>query len=260
MSLATLAIDGPLATLTLNRPEARNALSVELLAALHDRVDELQARCTPCAEQTDSGPHVCIVTGAGKALCAGMDLKAVLGNSDLARRLLLSLAELTYKLRRLPCVTVASVHGPAIGGGCGLVTVCDLAVTFADNKMGFPEVDLGVCPAVVGPWLVRKIGAGRARRVLLSGGLLSGREAEALGIVNHCVATAEDVHPAAMDIATRLASGSAAALRATKNLLNDLDGSNDWDVLEAAANLSADVLNTPETQAMLRAKLQGKSS
>jgi methylglutaconyl-CoA hydratase len=234
MSLATLTIDGPLATLTLNRPEARNALSVELLAALHDRVDELQARCTPTAERTDAGPHVCVLTGAGKALCAGMDLKAVLGNSDLARKLLLSLAELTYKLRRLPCVTVASVHGPAIGGGCGLVTVCDLAVSCEDNKMGFPEVDLGVCPAVVGPWLVRKIGAGRARKVLLSGGLISGREAASLGIINHCVPTAEGVHPAAMEIATRLASGSAAALRATKNLLNDLDGSNNWDVLESA--------------------------
>lgn len=256
MSLATLQIDGPIATLTINRPDARNALSVELLAALHQRVDDLQARCTPDPAQTDSSPHVCVLTGAGRSFCAGMDLKAVMGDEPASRRILLSLAEFTLKLRRLPCVLVAGVNGAAIGGGCGLVTVCDIAITYGENKMGFPEVDLGVCPAVVAPWLVRKIGAGRARKVLLSGGLMSGRDAEALGIVTQCVPTEADVMPATLAIAQRLASGSSNALRATRNLLNDLDGSLDWDILERAANLSADVLNTPECQAMLRSKME----
>lgn len=255
MSLATLSVDGPIARLTLNRPEARNALSPELLAALHARVDELAGRTTPSPERTDSGPHVLAITGAGKAFCAGMDLKAVLGNHETSRRLLLSLAELTFKLRRLPMVSVAVVNGPAIGGGCGLATVCDLALTFSENKMGFPEVDLGVCPAVVAPWLVRKIGPGRAREVLLTGGLITGARAHELGIVTTCVPTHPDLASAAEALIARLASGSAEALRATKGLLNELDASNDWNVLELAANLSADVLNTPETQAMLAAKL-----
>jgi enoyl-CoA hydratase/carnithine racemase len=256
MSLATLHITGPLATITLNRPDSRNALSPDLLASLHARIDELADRCTPKPERTDSGPHVCILTGAGRAFCAGMDLKAVLGDPDTARSLLLSLAEFTYKLRQLPCVTVAVVNGPAIGGGCGLVAVCDLALTYTDNKMGFPEVDMGVCPAVVAPWLVRKIGPGRARQVLLTGGLLSGLQAHALGIVTTCVPTPADLPAAAETLTTRLAAGSPHALRATKNLLNDLDGSTDWPLLEAAANLSADVLNCPESQAMLRSKLE----
>jgi methylglutaconyl-CoA hydratase len=254
MALATLSIDGPLARLTLNRPEARNALSPELLGAVHARVDELAELTRPSAERTGPGPHVLAVTGAGKAFCAGMDLRSVLGDERTARGLLMSLAELTHKLRRLPLVSVAVVAGPAIGGGCGLATVCDLAVTHADNKMGFPEVDLGVCPAVVAPWLVRKIGPGRARQVLLTGGLMTGAQAHELGIVGECVGTLAEVGPAGEALLARLAGGSGDALRATKGLLNELDGSNDWDVLERAANLSADVLCSPATQALLAAR------
>lgn len=244
--LATLTFDGPIAELTLNRPDSRNALSPDLLAALHDRAGELAAR-----------PDVTVLrlTGAGKAFCAGMDLKLVLGDAPLAEQLLTSLADLTLKLRLLPMVLVAVVNGPAIGGGCGLVTVCDLAITFADNKMGFPEVDLGVCPAVVAPWLVRKIGFGPARRVLLSGGLMSGAQAHDLGIVSALVPTHAELQPAAATLVERLASGGPHALRATKSLLNDIDGSRDHAVLREAAALSARVLNTPETQSTLRRKL-----
>jgi enoyl-CoA hydratase/carnithine racemase len=153
---------------------------------------------------------------------------------------------LTLKIRTLPQVTLAKVHGAAIGGGCGLSCVCDLAATHADSKMGYPEVDLGVCPAVVAPWLVRKIGAGAARRVLLSGGLMSGREAFDLGMVDHLVAA----------LATRLAAGGPHALRATKDLLNRLDGSLDAALLHAAADLSAKVVATEETRAALRARMK----
>lgn len=244
--LATLDIAGPIARLKLNRPEQRNALSLELLDVLHQQVDRLA---------TENGVHVVVLSGAGRAFCAGMDLKQVLGNAEGSHRLLHRLAELTLKIRRLPAVTVAVVNGPAIGGGCGLVTVCDLGISFVDNKMGFPEVDLGVCPAVVGPWLVRKVGAGMARFILLSGGLMSGREAFDRGILTQVVSTATDLETASEELVQRLAAGAPAALRATKALLNEVDGSLDWPILEKAAALSADVLNTPETQAMLRRKL-----
>ena len=196
-----------------------------------------------------------IVTGAGKAFCAGMDLKQVLGRPELAHELLGSLADLTYKIRTLPCVTLAVVHGAAIGGGCGLTTVCDLSITHAQSKMGFPEVDLGVCPAVVGPWLCKKIGASAARRVLLSGGLMSGLEAHREGIVTMVVGTREELDVEAAKVAARLATGAPGALRATKALMNEIDGSLDREVLRRAAKLSADVLNMPQTQAMLRSKL-----
>ena len=81
-------------------------------------------------------------------------------------------------------MTVAKVNGAAIGGGCGLACVCDLAVTHADARLGFPEVDLGLCPAVVAPWVVKKIGQGPARAMLLRGGVMTGEEAYSRGLVD----------------------------------------------------------------------------
>jgi methylglutaconyl-CoA hydratase len=246
--LATLEYNGLIATLTLNRPEARNALSIDLLASLHHRVDELAGR---------RDVTVVVLTGAGKSFCAGMDLKAVLGNHDLALSLLSSLGELTLKLRALPQVLVARVNGAAIGGGCGLTTVCDFAVTHADSVMGFPEVDLGVCPAVVAPWLVRRLGAGKARAVLLQGGTMSGQQAFELGMVTRSVPTREGLDEAVGELTARLSQGGADALRATKGLLNEIDGSLEGEIVRKAARLSAEVLGTPDAQARLRAKLKG---
>lgn len=243
--LATVTSEGRIGTLTLNRADARNALSIELLRALHARVDELAAR-------TDLS--VLVVTGAGKSFCAGMDLKAVLDDPAAPGMLLHSLADFTLKLRALPMVTLAKVNGAAIGGGCGLSCVCDIAITHADSKLGYPEVDLGVCPAVVAPWLVRKIGGGRARRVLLSGGLMSGQQAFDLGMVDRIVPTSAELDAATAEMAARLAAGGPHALRATKDLLNQLDSSYDAAIVKRGADLSAKVVALPETQATLRAK------
>ncbi|MBS0198548.1 MAG: enoyl-CoA hydratase/isomerase family protein [Planctomycetes bacterium] len=246
MPLATLDITDRVATLTLRREEMRNALSIDLLRDLHAGLD--QAAAAP-------GITVLVLAGAGKAFCAGMDLKAVLDDPAAPGILLHSLADLTLKIRALPCVTLARVQGAAIGGGCGLACVCDIAITHADSKMGYPEVDLGVCPAVVAPWLVRKIGAGRARRVLLSGGLMSGQAAFDIGMVDHVVPTAAELDAAAAEIAKRLATGGPHALRATKELLNQLDGSDDSSLVKRGADLSARIVGMEETRTMLRAKL-----
>lgn len=249
--LATFTSDGLISTFTLNRPDARNALSIDMLRDMHSAMEQAQA-----AAGKSGGPIVMIVTGAGRSFCAGMDLKQVLGDPDKPRELLTSLADFTVKLRNLPMLTIASVNGAAIGGGCGLVTVCDFAITHADAKLGFPEVDLGVCPAVVAPWLVKKVGAGRARAILLRGGLMSGRDALAAGLVGECVDAIEGLEIAVRGLAERLAAGGPSALRVTKQLLNELDGSADSSGIERkAAELSASVLATPEAQAMLRAKM-----
>lgn len=245
-NLATLTTSGRIATLTLNRPDARNALSIDLLGALHAHAEALARR---------DDVSVLVLTGAGKSFCAGMDLKAVLDDPAAPRRLLHLLADFTLKLRALPMVTLAKVNGAAIGGGCGLACVCDIALTHSDSKMGYPEVDLGVCPAVVAPWLVRKIGAGAARRVLLMGGLMSGQQAFGIGMVDQIVPGAGDLDGAADALAQRLAQGGPHALRATKNLLNTIDGSVDATLVKRGADLSADVVAMPETQRTLRAKL-----
>jgi len=249
--LATITFTPPLAALLLNRPEARNALSIDLLRAMHARIDELTARIAAASDI-----HVVVLTGAGKSFCAGMDLKQVLAHPTAPLELLASLAEFCLKVRTLPAITIAAINGAAIGGGCGLCTVCDFAITHADSKMGFPEVDLGVCPAVVAPWLVRKIGAGAARAMLLRGGIMSGEQAHRLGLVTECVRTREALDAAVKTLADKLAAGGPNALRATKALLNQLDGSLDHAQAMRAAELSAAVLATAEAQAMLRAKLQ----
>lgn len=250
MNLAELKAAGPIATLSLNRPEQRNALSIDLLEGFHARLDELRAM-----GEAGNGPRVVILTGAGKSFCAGMDLKQVLGEPGAPLNLLTSLAEAAVKLRTLEAVTIAAVNGAAIGGGCGLTTVCDFAITHADAKMGFPEVDLGVCPAVVAPWLVRKIGAGRARAMLLRGGLMSGREAHGAGLVTECVESREGLDAAVQSLAERLATGGPRALAATKRLLNEIDGSLDMELARRSATVSAEVLAMPGAIAMLRAKM-----
>lgn len=244
--LVSIEKSGSVATTSLRRVNARNALSLDLLEDMHRAADAI-------AE--DPSISVVTLTGEGKAFCAGMDLKAVLDDPAAPAKLLGALAEFCVKWRALPAVTLAKVNGAAIGGGCGLATVCDFAITHEDAKLGFPEVDLGVCPAVVAPWLVRKIGAGPARRVLLQGGLHSGKRAFELGIVDHIVPCLQDLDAAASDLVAKLASGGPNALRATKSLLNELDGSMDLAQAKRGAELSASVLRLPEAQKLLREKL-----
>lgn len=257
--LATLEINGPVATVTINRPEQRNAMSIEMLEALHACVDRL--------EETQ-GVVVTVLTGAGRAFCAGMDLEQVIIDKDclnrdgggsgepmLPKRLLASLGRLTVKIRCLPSVVVAKVNGAAIGGGCGLACVADLVVTHADAKLGFPEVDLGLCPAVVTPWLVRKIGGGPARAVLLQGGVMSGERAGEIGIADIVCADRNSLDAATDEVVGRYTKAGPEALAATKELLNDLDRSRDEDLVLRGAQLSATVLATEAAQAALVARL-----
>ncbi|MEM0983422.1 MAG: enoyl-CoA hydratase/isomerase family protein [Planctomycetota bacterium] len=248
--LATLEHDGAVARLTLNRPDARNAFSIEMLHDLHARLDEFG----------DGGDaKVVVITGAGKSFAAGMDLKQVVvdeSGPELPGQLLASLGRFNLRLRRLPQVTVARVNGAAIGGGCGLACACDIAVSHADAKLGYPEVDLGICPAVVAPILVRKIGAGPARKVLLMGGIMSGEEAYRIGIVDELAPNAGELDALTEDLVGRLAAGGPRALAATKALVNELDGSLDEALVEKAAALSASVLVLDEAQAALKARLK----
>ncbi|MEZ6163011.1 MAG: enoyl-CoA hydratase/isomerase family protein [Phycisphaerales bacterium] len=245
-----LDINDKIATLTINRPDARNAMSVEILEAMHKAVDSL----------ADTQTSVLVITGAGRAFCAGMDLKAVLielsGDPAMGERLLTSLAELTLKIRKLDQVTLASVNGAAIGGGCGLTCVCDVTVTHADAKLGFPEVDLGICPAVIAPWVVKKLGAGVARKAMLMGGVMSGQQAFDIGLVDQLAPDRDGLETLTHEIADRLASGGPKALSATKSLLNKLDGSLEESLVMQGAQLSASVLATPEAQSALAARMK----
>lgn len=239
--LVLIEIADGIATVTMNRPAKRNALSPELIAALDGAVAEVEAR---------DDVRVMILAGAGKAFCAGMDLAGVLRDPAAMAVMLRDLSRVSRRIRRLPFPTIARVQGAAVGGGCGLMIVPDFAVTHADARVGYPEVDLGVCPAVVAPWLMRTLGPGRARAMLLSGGTISGAEGVALGLGTH-LAPPDGLEAAALDLARRLAEGGPQALAVTKRWLNELDGSLEDEVFERAARLSAEVIAGPEAQERL---------
>jgi enoyl-CoA hydratase/carnithine racemase len=137
------------------------------------------------------------------------------------------------------------------------MVVTDFAVTHADARVGYPEVSLGLCPAVVAPWLIRRIGAGRARAMLLQGRTVTGREALDLALATH-LADRGALDDETRQLARTFADGSAKSLATTKRWLNDLEGLLDDATLTRGADLSAEVLAGPDAQARLKARFGGR--
>ncbi|HEY2784237.1 MAG TPA: enoyl-CoA hydratase-related protein, partial [Fimbriiglobus sp.] len=205
--------NGPAAVLALNRPDKRNALSRALIAELSAAV-----------KQTAANPSVrCVIlTGAGSAFCAGMDLDELRGTlTDTADQVwadaqsLSALYELIYTL---PKPTIAAVNGAAVAGGAGLVTVCDLAVTVPAAKFGYPEVRRGLVAAMVMPHLLRHVGERAARWMLLAGELIDAVEAKRIGLVNEIVEPGK-LMDTAHSWAKFCAEGGPKAIAKTKELL-----------------------------------------
>jgi methylglutaconyl-CoA hydratase len=242
--LVTLRNDDGILTLSLQRPEARNALSLDLIEALERSITTIAS---------DTTARVLILRGEGKAFCAGMDLRGVLHDATRMGQMLHGLARTSLAIRRLAIPAIACVHGAAIGGGCGLMVTCDLAITHPESKCGYPEVDLGICPAVVAPLLIRRIGAGQARAMLLAGGVVSGTEAHRLGLATH-LASERDLASTTMELAHKLRSGGANALATTKRWLGDLEPELNEEIMRRAADLSARIIQGEEAQSRLKAR------
>ena len=187
--------------------------------------------------------------------CAGMDLKEVLNDPKAMSAMLHELGRFTIRLRQLKQPTIAKIQGAAIGGGCGLMTVCDFSWTHPESKIGYPEVSLGVCPAIVAPWLIKKIGPGRARALLLQGGTFTGQESYRIGLSTHIIKQ-EELEQSTTDFACNLKKGCSNAMQITKNWLNKLDGSLNQEAMSEAAELSAQVIQTKDAQERLK-KLYG---
>ena len=231
---------------SLNRPDARNALNFELIEQLEHAVKTVAA---------NSAARVLVLSGNGKSFCAGMDLRGVLNDAQKMGLMLHGLARVGLALRKLSIPVIAKVQGAAVGGGCGLVVACDFAFTHEQAKLGYPEVDLGVCPAVVAPFLISKVGAGRARALLLAGGLVDGKEAVRIGIATHLVSV-DELDSAAMNFAQKLSTGGPNAIATTKRWLHELDGLIDESTLSKAADLSAKIIVGNEAQERLRARFE----
>ena len=208
-----LAFNAGVATITLNRPDKRNAISFQLLDELLAALDEIER----------SPAQVAILTGAGKAFCAGLDLdelKSLLGKThdenvqDSTR-----MARIFRRLYEFPRATIAAVNGAAIAGGTGLATMCDFTLAVPEAKFGYTEVRIGFVPAIVSSILVWQVGHKIARDLLLTGRLFDAAEAHRYGLVNEVV-PADQLMTRARQLAAQILENSPSSVRATKKLIN----------------------------------------
>jgi methylglutaconyl-CoA hydratase len=242
---------GAAAWLWMNRPEARNALSDELIAALETALDVLE---------NDAATRVLVLAGRGTAFCAGGDLakmeKAAKMTRARSRREASRFAKLLYRVHGYPKPVVARVQGPAFAGGMGLVAACDLVVAAEEAEFALPETRLGLVPAMISPYLVRAMGAAQARRYVLTGERLAASEAKRIGFAHECVAAAE-LDAVVANICDRLAQAGPEALARAKRLLLRVAGAPLTPQLaaETAAAL-AEARASPEAREGMRSFLE----
>ena len=199
-------------TITLNRPERRNAMTpemqVELIAAME--------------EAAGSNCRVVVLQGAGAAFCSGLDLSALQAMQSRSPADLRADAERIARLFRtlyeLPRPTIAAVHGAAIAGGTGLATICDITLAVPTAKFGYTEARIGFVPAIVSAYLALQIGDKRSRDLLLTARLFDAEEAHRLGLVNEIVAS-DQLAQRVQALAHSLATNSPQSLAATKRLM-----------------------------------------
>jgi len=232
MAYRTLKLEseGQVSTLTFDRPEKRNAISPEMIEELGVALDEVDR----------SPSRVLILTGAGKAFCAGMDLAALkaLAEQHQEHHLLKEgplkggiprasdanlaesrrIARMFRQIYEFSKPTIAAVNGPAIAGGCGIATLCDITLATPEAKFGYTEVKIGFMPALVSLFLIRQIGEKRARDLLLTGRVFDADEALRWGLVNEVVPE-ERLMARAREVAGTLLEASPTSLVYTKRLL-----------------------------------------
>ena len=235
-------VDG-LATITLNRPEKRNALDAQM-------VDELHAAVLRGVNAPEV--RVIMLAGAGAAFCAGADLaylQEISTNDILAnQRDSQSLMRLLHAIYTSPKPTVAAVRGPALAGGCGLVTVCDITIAADDATFGYPEVRIGFIPAIVMVFLRYRVGDAIAKDLVLRGTTISATEAHRIGLIAHVVSK-DAFATLCAEIVGDLRKGGASALALAKQMFTALPGMSLDAGLEYAASMNALARQTEECRA-----------
>jgi methylglutaconyl-CoA hydratase len=240
-------------TITLNRPEKRNALSPMLIEELTEAFRE--------AESSDCG--VVILTGAGSAFCAGLDFDYLesLHAGTLAEHRSDSekMAHVLRKLYEFPKPVIAAVNGSAIAGGMCLATIPDFTLATPESKLGLNEVRVGFVPAIAASFLLRQVGEKRTRELLLTGKLLKAQEALQLGLVSQVVA-AEELMQTAHALAQTLLLNSPQAMQSVKRLLARHARRRLDEELEDAIEVNAQQRSTVEFKEGVEAFLQHRKA
>jgi methylglutaconyl-CoA hydratase len=241
---------GRVTTVTINRPEVRNALNDLVIAELTDWAADVA---------TDRSVRVVVLQGAGPVFCAGADLTWMSRvaaythdeNLEDARRA----ARLFLLLDTLPVPLVGRIQGAALGGGSGLAAVCDVVVTESNAVFGFTETTLGIVPAMISPYVVRKIGISAARALCLSGVRFPASHALAIGLVQQVVPSRR-LDAAVKEQVEQFARAAPSAVAATKRLLSEVSGRRPADLLALTAETIAAQRVSPEGQEGIRAFLE----
>jgi methylglutaconyl-CoA hydratase len=226
--------DGPIARVTLNRPEVRNAFNEQLIAELTAWAESVKV----------AGPaRVAVLSGAGKMFCAGADLtwmsKMVAYTRDENVRDARAMARMFEALDRLPIPLIGRVHGAALGGGVGLAAVCDIVVAAEDTAFAFTEVKLGILPAVISPYALAKIGPSAARELFLTGARFSAGRAKEIGLV-HAVGEEQDLDRMIAKYVNDLLTSAPEAVAAAKALIAHVSGSHGTSAVEYTIDAIAD--------------------
>jgi methylglutaconyl-CoA hydratase len=201
------------ATITLNRPDKRNAITTTMMAELQTALDAIEK---------NHSVRVVILTGAGTCFCAGMDLEMLAAiaqqspteNQEDSRRI----AKMLRRIWSYPRPLIAAVNGAAYAGGCGIATLCDFTLATPEAKFGYTEVKIGFLPAIVSVFLTRQIGEKHSRDLLLTGRIIQAQEAKEFGMVTEVVPT-ERLLDRANELAAELIAASPSSLARAKHLL-----------------------------------------
>jgi methylglutaconyl-CoA hydratase len=243
-------------TVTMNRPQKKNAFNAELIGALREQFETLRDQ---------EAVRVVFVEGAGGAFSAGADLEwmrdAVEFTEEDNRDDAMRMAVMLKHLYDIPALTVALVEGGAFGGGVGLAAACDMAIAVKGARFSFSEVKLGLVAATISPYVVSAIGPRRARRLFSSGEVFSAEQAREFGLVDEVVDSVEALAAAKARIGQEMLACAPGAVEASKQLVAHIIGRHlDQALMDHTARLIASRRVSDEGQAGVRAFLDGKKA
>ncbi|MFL5734024.1 MAG: enoyl-CoA hydratase-related protein [Chloroflexia bacterium] len=246
----TLSTDGPVAIVTLNRPEVHNAFNAELIEELRQAFEYL-------AEE--SSTRVVVLAGEGRSFCAGADVNWMRASLDLSEAEnvadALRMARMFDTINRCPRPVIGRVHGAALGGGVGLAAVCDVVVAADGAVFGLSEVKLGIAPAVISPYVLAKIGRSHARALFLTGERFGADRAQRIGLVHHVV-TADGLDAEVERICGEVLTAAPHAISRAKTLIERVPDLGHDEAMQYTAETIAALRTGTEGQDGLRAFLE----
>ena len=241
MTYSTLKFEqrGQIATITLTRPEKRNAISEQVIRELLAALEEAEE----CAAR------IVILTGSGKAFCAGMDLDGLhaIAGQSLEENMANSsaMATMFWRIYQFPKPVISAVNGAAIAGGCGIATLADFTLAVPEAKFGYSEVRIGFIPALVSVFLRRQIAEKHVNDLLLTGRIVDAAEALRMGLITEVVA-AEKLLERAHEIAAQLIAASPTSILRTKRLLHRFSEAEIRAEIELATRDNAEIRATAD--------------